>query len=136
MSAAAKNPGLADQCYHMAHAAVNALNMSFEDSSPSDIANEIGKLRERINELEGKLNSEVDYQMFTIRCKDIQKISLHRDAMFSMGFQCNEIEVSRGWKEDSLEKGKFFFGCKIPKKKLTSEMLNYLCTWDRIVGEG
>lgn len=56
MSEAANNPGLADQCYHMAHAAVEALGLSFEHTSPSQIKKAIEKLDSEYTDAADKLS--------------------------------------------------------------------------------
>lgn len=46
----ANNLGLAQQCWHMAQAACDALGMKFDETSPSEIRGAIGNLKQDIRE--------------------------------------------------------------------------------------
>lgn len=49
-----KNLGLAQQCWHMSHAACQELGLVFNDISPTDIREAVQKLKREIRNLKRK----------------------------------------------------------------------------------
>jgi hypothetical protein len=76
-----------------------------------------------------------EWHLWTIRSNNVSALSSHRRYMMELGFNTGSIERSRGWAEDCLPPGWFYFSARILKAALAEEDYKSLCAWDRLHGE-
>lgn len=79
-----------------------------------------------------RIENTDDWHLWCIRSFDLLAIRRHRTNMIGMGFAVESIENSRGWKEDCLPRGMFYFKARILKNALSQSDFMRLVEWDRL----
>lgn len=71
--------------------------------------------------------------IFAIRSWNRNQLESHREHCLTLGCKCDVIETSRGWKEDLLPAGMFYFRLSYDETRYA--IREYLDRWDREHGE-